>query len=233
MKNKNARSEIVQNEECMQIDQCTNLPQVFEEIKESACIARSWKSASSQRKQFNCYRITNQLTKSWKEVPRRLGMMIRKLEIRKMNMKTRNSWMEIPRKIELITEAVWVRIMIHGPQSRLLMGRLVDEMQSIRILKEKFNNSRNLNLMNEKVAWFMNQSRLSNIEKFMICDENDDGVVGKVTNNQLNEEINGTIMRNLSKLELRAIFIEEANCRVKSTGNRECVMIRGRIETYE
>ena len=59
--------------------------------------------------------------------------------------------------------------------------------------------------MNEKAAWFVNQSKLSNIEKLMMSNENDDDAVGRVTYNQPNEKITGTIMKDMSTLELRAI----------------------------
>ena len=229
VKNKNAWSEIVRNEECTRNEECSNLPQVFEVFEESTFIVRSWKFASNQRKQFKCDKITNQSRKSWMEMPKRLGLIIRRLEmkIRNEKMKTRNSWMEIPRKTEIIPEMDWVRIMIHGPrcrnlsqnQSRLSIGRLINGMRNIRILEEKSSNGRNSNLMNEKAAWFMNQSKLSNIEKLMMSNENDDDTVGRVTYNQPNEKIIGTIMKDMSTLELRAICNGMANCQIKIVEN--------------
>ena len=85
------------------------------------------------------------------------------------------------------------------------IGRLVNGMRNIRILEEKSSNGRNSNLMNEKAAWFVNQSKLSNIEKLMMSNENDDDAVGRVTYNQPNQKIIGTIMKDMSTLELRAI----------------------------
>ena len=65
----------------------------------------------------------------------------------------------------------------------------------------------------------MNQSILSDIEKLMMSNENDDDAISRVTYNQPNEKIIGTIMKDMSTLKLRAICNGMANCQIKIVEN--------------